>query len=214
MEEGSPGVFLKNYRLAKWSRAELGLQNAFVSNAIPDMMMTHYLNSGQNLNLVMDTMGIAGVQSVIDGASFRDKLMNKVNLVKNISIDVNSLDTDYDELNDDEDVVISRGDRGPSIQFSEKAMSWLCKPWKNALIVKLLSSSHTFNYLHNRLQQKWSLKGGWKLVDLVNDYFVVKFELEEDLEFVLTGGPWIITGQYLVLQKWRPGFYPATAHIT
>ncbi|CAL2259569.1 unnamed protein product [Prunus armeniaca] len=57
-------------------------------------------------------------------------------------------------------------------------------------------------------------KGEWKLIDLVNDYFVVKFELEEDLNFVLTGGPWIIAGQYLVMQKWRPGFCPATAHIT
>ncbi|CAL9004982.1 unnamed protein product [Prunus brigantina] len=67
-------------------------------------MVAHDLNSGQNLNPVMDTMGIASVQYVIDGASFRDKLMNKVNLVKNIGIEVNSLDTNYDELNDDEDV--------------------------------------------------------------------------------------------------------------
>ncbi|KAI5349115.1 hypothetical protein L3X38_002002 [Prunus dulcis] len=183
MEEGSPGVFLKNYRFAKRSRADSGHQDGLVSDANPDLMMAHDLNPGQSL-------------------------------VKNIGIDVNSLDTNYDELNDDEDVVISQGDRGPSIQFSEKAMSRLCKPWKNALIVKLLGRSHTYNYLHDRLQQKWSLKGGWKLVDLVNDYFVVKFELEEDLEFVLTGGPWIIAGQYLVLQKWRPGFCPATAHIT
>lgn len=58
------------------------------------------------------------------------------------------------------------------------------------------------------------LKGRWKLVDLVNDYYVVKFELEEDLNFVLTRGPWIITGQYLVMQKWRPGFCPVTAQIT
>lgn len=58
------------------------------------------------------------------------------------------------------------------------------------------------------------LKRWWKLVDLVNDYYVVKFELEEDLNFVLTRGPWIITGQYLVMQKWRPGFCPAMAQIT
>ncbi|CAL2276666.1 unnamed protein product [Prunus armeniaca] len=108
----------------------------------------------------------------------------------------------------------ARGERGPSIQFSKRAMDRLCKPWKNALIIKLLGRSHTYNYFHARLQQKWSLKGGWKLVDLVNDYFVVKFELEEDLDFVLTGGPWIIAGQYLVMQKWRPGFCPATAKIT
>ncbi|XP_021825377.1 uncharacterized protein LOC110766368 [Prunus avium] len=115
---------------------------------------------------------------------FRDKLMNKVNLEKNVGIDISSLDADYDDLNDDEDVQISHGERGPSIQFSDRAMDRLCKPWRNALIV--------------RLQQKWSLKGAWKLVDLVNDYYVVKFDLKEDLNFVLTGGPWIIAGQYLI----------------
>ncbi|CAL9031736.1 unnamed protein product [Prunus brigantina] len=88
------------------------------------------------------------------------------------------------------------------------------KPWQNALIIKLLGRSHTYNYLHDRLQQKWSLNGGWKLVDLVNDYFVVKFEVEEDLNYVLTEGPWIIAGQYLTMQKWRSGFCPSTASIT
>ncbi|CAL2260806.1 unnamed protein product [Prunus armeniaca] len=146
--------------------------------------------------------------------SFRDKLMDTVNLAKNVGIDVSSLEVDYDDLNDEIDVVVACGERGPSIQFSERAMDRLCKPWKNALIIKLLGRSHTYNYLHAKLQQKWSLKGGWKLVDLVNDYFVVKFELEENLNFVLTGGPWIIAGQYLVMQKWRPGFCPASAKIT
>ncbi|KAL6268995.1 hypothetical protein ACE6H2_025906 [Prunus campanulata] len=140
--------------------------------------------------------------------------MNKMSLAKNSGIDVNSLEADYADLNDEEDVVISREDRGPCIQFSEKAMTRLCEPWQNALLIKLLGRQHTYNFLHARLQQKWNLKGGWKLIDLVNDYFVVKFDLEEDLNFVLTGGPWLISGQYLVMQKWRPGFCPATAHIT
>lgn len=54
--------------------------------------------------------------------SFRDKLMNKVNMVQNVSIDINSLDADYEDLNDADDVVISRGERGLSIQFSDRAM--------------------------------------------------------------------------------------------
>ncbi|CAL8157239.1 unnamed protein product [Prunus armeniaca] len=37
---------------------------------------------------------------------------------------------------------------------------------KNALIIRLLGRSHTYNYLHARLQQKWGLNGGWKLIDL------------------------------------------------
>ncbi|CAL2266824.1 unnamed protein product [Prunus armeniaca] len=168
MAEGSPGVLLNPHRLAKRSRAS--------ENAEPECDM----DADSDSRLI-----------------FRDKLMNKVNLTKNVGIDVNCLDDDYEDLNDNEDVVISRG-RGPSIQFSNRAMD----------------RSHTYNYLRDRLHQKWSLKGEWKLIDLVNDYFVVKFELEEDLNFVLTGGPWIIAGQYLVMQKWRPGFCPATAHIT
>ncbi|CAL8167995.1 unnamed protein product [Prunus armeniaca] len=108
-------MFLKDYRLTKPSRAEFGSQNAFFSDVIPAPMVAHDLNSSQNLNSVIDTMGILGVQSMIDCASFTDKHMNKVNLVKNIGIDVHSLDTNYDELNDDEDVMISRGDRGPNI---------------------------------------------------------------------------------------------------
>ncbi|VVA38223.1 PREDICTED: reverse mRNAase [Prunus dulcis] len=94
-------------------------------------------------------------------------------MVKNIGIDINSLDTNYDELNNDEDVVISRG----------------------------VTTEMEFE---RRLENMY----------FVNDYFVVKFELEEDMEFVLTGGSWIIAGQYLLLHKWRPGFCPATAHIT
>ncbi|KAI5322642.1 hypothetical protein L3X38_031714 [Prunus dulcis] len=123
--------------------------------------------------------------SFVGTGSFRDKLMNKVNLVKNVGIDVDSLDDNYADLTEADDVVVSCGDKRPCIQFFERAMDRICKPWKNALIVKLLGRSHTNNNIHDRLQHKWSLKCGWKLVDL-----------------------------YLVLQKWRPGFCPITAHIT
>ncbi|ONI21009.1 hypothetical protein PRUPE_2G044900 [Prunus persica] len=80
-------------------------------------------------------------------------------------------------------------------------MARFCEPWKNALIIKLLGRSHTYNYLHDRLAPKWSLVGGWKLIDLMNDYFVVRFDLEEDLNFVLTRGPWMIAGHGNLLGK-------------
>ncbi|CAL9020979.1 unnamed protein product [Prunus brigantina] len=201
MEEGSPGVFLKDYRVPKRSRA------SDVGGMDSEMMSEPNMAVPPSADTVLPKWASGS-------ESFRDKLMNKVNLVRNVGIDVNTLEAEYEGLNDDEDVTISRGDRGPCIQFSDRAMDRLCKPWQNALIIKLLGRSHTYNYLHARLQQKWSLIGGWKLVDLVNDYFVVRFELEEDLNFVLTGGPWIIAGQYLVMQKWRPGFCPATEKIT
>ncbi|CAL9017399.1 unnamed protein product, partial [Prunus brigantina] len=61
-----------------------------------------------------------------DGAqSGFDKLMGKVNLVKNVGIDVCCLSDTHEDRNDDEDVVISRGEKGPSIQFSDRAMDRL-----------------------------------------------------------------------------------------
>ncbi|CAL2248921.1 unnamed protein product [Prunus armeniaca] len=192
MEEDSPRVFLKDYRVPKQSCA------ADVGGMDSEMMFEPNMVVPPSADMVQPKWA-SGYES------FRDKLMNKVNPVRNVGIDVNSLEAEYEGLNDDEDVTISRGDRGPCIQFSDRAMDPLCKPWQNALIIKLLERSHTYNYLHARLQQKWSPNGEWKLVDLVNYYFVVRFELEEDLNFVLTGGTmdhcWSIFG-YAEMEAW------------
>ena len=32
--------------------------------------------------------------------------------------------------------------------------------------------------------------------------------MKDDLEYVLTGGPWVIANHYLVTQRWRPNFVP------
>ena len=47
----------------------------------------------------------------------------------------------------------------------------------------------------------WSPIVGLKLVDLINSYFVAILKRKEDLEFILTGGPRLISGQYLVVHK-------------
>ncbi|KAB2600088.1 hypothetical protein D8674_010359 [Pyrus ussuriensis x Pyrus communis] len=98
--------------------------------------------------------------------------------------------------------------------FSDNAMEKLCHPWSNALIIKLVGKSHTYNFLLNGLRQNWQLKGGMQLIDLDHDFYIAKFDLEEDREFLLTGGPWIIARQYLTIHKWRAGFLPATEAIT
>lgn len=74
---------------------------------------------------------------------------------------------------------------------------------------------HAYTYFLLKLQQKWTmLKGRWSLIDIANDYYVLKFELEDDLNRVLCGGPWIIAGQYLAMQKWKLGFNAKEDRIT
>ncbi|CAL2228539.1 unnamed protein product [Prunus armeniaca] len=106
----------------------------------------------------------------------------------------------------DDDVVIKQG-AIPSIQFSDK-------PWRSAVIIKLMGRPLAYTFLRSRLLQRWALKGPMSLIDLENNYFIVKFLYEEDMRYVLTGGSWQIAGQYIVTQKWKPGFNAKEEKIT
>ncbi|KAK0587068.1 hypothetical protein LWI29_016800 [Acer saccharum] len=48
---------------------------------------------------------------------------------------------------------------------------------------------HTLNFILVKFRQKWQLIGQWQLTDLEDGYFMARFHMREDLEFVLTGGP-------------------------
>ncbi|KAM1315771.1 hypothetical protein ACFX2F_019498 [Malus domestica] len=77
----------------------------------------------------------------------------------------------------------------------------MCEPWEKSLIVKLLGKPFSIAVLYNRLKGKRGPNVGFKLK-------------KEDLEFVLAGGPWVISGQYHVIHKWKPGFDASSSKIT
>lgn len=52
--------------------------------------------------------------------------MNTMNLTETMAVEVDSLEEDYAVLNDNDDMVTSRKDRGPCIQFSDWAVSRFC----------------------------------------------------------------------------------------
>ncbi|KAK0578033.1 hypothetical protein LWI29_003961 [Acer saccharum] len=87
------------------------------------------------------------------------------------------------------DITISEGLNGPSMKLSEDLKNQLCKPWSNALILKVMGRNHTLNFMQAKLRQKWQLIGHWQLTDLEEGYFVVRFQMLADLEYVLTEGP-------------------------
>ncbi|XP_016168984.1 uncharacterized protein LOC107611585 [Arachis ipaensis] len=44
------------------------------------------------------------------------------------------------------------------------------------------------------------------VIDMDRDYFLVHFSDEDDYSHALTGGPWMVAGHYLIVQRWRPFF--------
>ncbi|KAK2664916.1 hypothetical protein Ddye_003490 [Dipteronia dyeriana] len=119
------------------------------------------------------------------------------------------LGTSKEKLKIDPDgISISEGPNGPMMKLSPKLKEQLHKPWVNALILKNMGRSHTLNFMLSKLTQKWSLIGHWQLTHLGDGYFVARFQMKEDLDYVLTSGPWVIANQYLVVQRWNPNFVP------
>ncbi|CAL8098266.1 unnamed protein product [Prunus armeniaca] len=103
---------------------------------------------------------------------------------------------------------------GPSIRFSDHVKNKIYRPWKNSVIIQFVGKTHTYNFVFARLKQRWRLKGPMQLVDLDNGFFIVRFVLEEDMLCMLTGGPWVVAGQYVAVQKWRPNFCAAEEHVS
>lgn len=113
----------------------------------------------------------------------------------------------------DADCSYTQGKHGLNVSFSEKVHTKLDFGLRCSVVVKLMgkpNSSNTFDFILKGLRRKWQTKSGWRLIDLPNDYFLVKFNLEEDMNDILCGGPWIIAGQTLTVRKWNPGFDPMT----
>lgn len=42
---------------------------------------------------------------------------------------------------------------------------------------------------------------GFSIIDLANDYYLVRFQKEGDVEYALIEGPWTIMGHYLFVQQ-------------
>ncbi|CAL9023437.1 unnamed protein product, partial [Prunus brigantina] len=119
------GVYSTHHRFTKRVRAS----EDFNPECVVELSSSPFSirKQGQTTDSILGARSEFGAGNFKEGAQygFKDKLMGKVNLVKNVGIDVGCLSDTHEDLNDDEDVVISRGEKGPSIQFSDRAMERL-----------------------------------------------------------------------------------------
>lgn len=118
-----------------------------------------------------------------------------------------------------EDFVIMDGDiqksfvNGmPSITFSDRVHQFLIQGMENTVILKLLGCNIGFSVLQNKLYNLWRPSVTLHMMDIENEYFLVKFQNKLDYEMALSEGPWIIFGQYLTVQPWTVSFDPSQAY--
>ncbi|KAF8034449.1 hypothetical protein BT93_C0684 [Corymbia citriodora subsp. variegata] len=80
-------------------------------------------------------------------------------------------------------------------------------------VIKLLVQTIGYNLPYKKLSQIWSPKVELVAIDLANDFFITKFSLPEDYQFVLREGSWMSFDHYLVIRRWHPNFNQDKATI-
>lgn len=94
----------------------------------------------------------------------------------------------------------------------EEWQSW-SQPWQKTLVVKVLGRTISFRVLESFLQCRWIKHGTIKIVDMADGFFLVYFSSDQDYNFALFEGPWMIQDHYLIVQRWRP-FFLQSAEFT
>ncbi|XP_052300179.1 uncharacterized protein LOC127903703 [Citrus sinensis] len=124
-------------------------------------------------------------------------------------------DTEMDEEWDFEpgDVIVGDDGAMPTIKFSQRIHEKLVQPWQNSVVVKLLGRNIGYNALCNRLKVMWHMIPDFSVIDLENNYYLVRLNLSKDAVYALTEGPWVIFGHYLTVQPWSPSFDSTVTEI-
>lgn len=101
----------------------------------------------------------------------------------------------------------------PVITIESEVLTAMNGLWKQCMIVKVLGRNVSISVLTKRLQEMWKLKGGMSVLDLPRQFFMVRFELEEEYMGALSEGLWRAFGSHLMVQAWSPDFDPMTDEI-
>ena len=67
-------------------------------------------------------------------------------------------------------------------------------------MVKLFGRNIGYNTLCDRIKAIWHVVGQYTIIDLENNYFLVKFVDKYDYYHALLNSPWMIMGHYLTIQ--------------
>ncbi|KAL4351355.1 hypothetical protein GQ457_06G013440 [Hibiscus cannabinus] len=106
----------------------------------------------------------------------------------------------------DEDCTVDQSGKYPTIHFSDRVHDKVDWSMRHTIIVRLLGRSIGYKVLLDRIYGLWHPRGELQLIDLENNYYLVRFEDERDYADVLINRPWTIFGSYLTVQPWSRSF--------
>ncbi|XP_038973753.1 uncharacterized protein LOC120105407 [Phoenix dactylifera] len=86
--------------------------------------------------------------------------------------------------------------------------------WRNTtVIVRSMGRSVPAVWVAKEIRRVGKLKYDVECFPLVDGFIAVRFANEEDREAALLNGPWVVAGQLLAMERWRPNFVPGAAGL-
>lgn len=76
----------------------------------------------------------------------------------------------------------------PMVHIVDFVFEVLCAPWEDALVAKLLGKCIGYNVMKDRLTCLWRLIVGFDILDIDNNFYMVKFDMEMDITKVMKEG--------------------------
>ncbi|KAE8704592.1 hypothetical protein F3Y22_tig00110450pilonHSYRG00866 [Hibiscus syriacus] len=181
-------------RALKKAKADVGIEDSRVSDGMDMHVVNDVAPFVPDLN-----MEIVGQDM---GQGLGNPLHKNVNIasgnVKSYAATLVGDDTSnrppFQDLTDkvviqDDHVVINRSIAYPVIQFSNRVHDSIDYNMRKSVIVRLLGKSIVYRVLWHKINILWQPRERFQLIELDNEYFLVRFELENDYTEILIEGP-------------------------
>ena len=135
--------------------------------------------------------------------SYKDKLVGSIPGAYEQAFGFSTSMDDEDESDVDDDELYE-GMAELKVSSEEKAR--IRALWSQFIIVKAFGKSVGFVYMSFKLRTMWNPSTRMDCVDMGHDFFLIKFELQTNLDEALKKGPWFVGQKFLDIRQWEPEF--------
>ena len=106
--------------------------------------------------------------------------------------------------NDDLDLHAPLARHGPVLRANPADLTIQREYWNNCAIAYLLDyRKFSVRHLQQIIDSAWRLRGQVMVVGRDSYYFILHFDVHDDLIYICDEGPWAVEGALLILERWR-----------
>ncbi|XP_038982918.1 uncharacterized protein LOC103719554 [Phoenix dactylifera] len=100
------------------------------------------------------------------------------------------------------------------VEFSPEKMEMGRAAWRDtAVIMRSLGRRVPVEWIKRELRVAGKLDYDVEDFLMADETFVFRFQSERDREAAMEAGPWLVAGQLLAMERWRPNFVPGTNQL-